>query len=126
MSTNQKTILMAEDDPFMVTLLSDAFQKEGLRVVLAISGEDVIQKFKDEKPDLLLLDIVMPQKSGLEALREIRALEGGAAVPAIMLSNLEDEQSQAAANELNVAQYLVKAKTHLPEIVEKVKAALGA
>ena len=115
---------MAEDDPFMVTLLSDALRKEGLNVLLAISGTDVVQKFKEKKPDLLLLDIVMPEKTGLDALREIRALEGGANVPAIMLSNLEDEQSQSTAEELKVRHYLVKAKTHLPEIVEKVKAVL--
>lgn len=109
----------------MVTLLSEALSKDGFDVVLAGDGEDAVRRFPEVRPDLLLIDILLPKKSGLAALREIRSLPGGADVPAIILSNLEDSAYVQEAEELGVKAYLVKANTQLPEIVAKAREALG-
>lgn len=125
MANGKPKVLLVEDDPFMVTLLSEALGKDGLGVILAGNGEDAVRRFPEVQPDILLMDILLPKKSGLDALREIRSLPGGADVPAVILSNIEDPSYIREAEELGVKAYLIKANIQLPEIVAKVKEALG-
>lgn len=117
-------VLLIEDDQFMATLLSEALGKDGFDVALAEDGEDAVRRFPEVRPDLLLVDILLAKKSGLAALREIRSLPGGAGVPAIMLSNLEDPAYVREAEELGVKAYLIKANTQLSEIVAKAREVL--
>lgn len=124
MANGKPKVLLAEDDPFMVTLLSEALGKDGFDVILAGNGEDAVRQFPETRPDVLLMDILLPKKSGLDALREIRALEGGANVPAVILSNIEDPTYVREAEELGVKAYLIKANMQLPEIVAKVRETL--
>ncbi len=125
MADKKPTVLLVEDDPFMVTLLSEALGKDGFGVILAGNGEDAVRQFPEAKPDVLLMDILLPKKSGLDALREIRSMEGGAGVPTVILSNIEDPAYVREAEELGVKAYLIKANMQLPEIVAKVREALG-
>jgi len=118
-------VLIVEDDPFMTQLLSEELSRQGFHVILATDGEAAIAKFSAERPDVLVVDILLPLKSGLEALGEIRLLPGGDKVPAIILSNLEEQVYRAEAEKLGVKAYLVKAKTELTEVAAKVKEALG-
>lgn len=108
----------------MTTLLADALTRGGFSVTLAADGEEAVRRFPEVKPDVLVVDILLPRKSGLEALREIRALPGGD-VPAIVLSNVEEVRYVAEAEALGVKSYLIKANIDLPEIVAKVKEVLG-
>lgn len=119
------TVLLVEDDTFMVTLLSEGLAKEGFEVVFVSNGEDAVRRFGDIKPDVLLIDILLPKTNGLEALAAIRALPGGATVPALILSNLEESSYVSDAEKLGVFAYLVKANMQIAEIVAKVKEALG-
>lgn len=124
MSAAQPAVLIVEDDVFMQGLLAKEFAKAGFRVVLAGDGAEAVERFADSRPDVVLLDILMPQKNGLEALREIRALPGGAGVPTLILSNFEETSYLREAEELGVKAYLIKANMQLPEIVSKVREAL--
>lgn len=108
----------------MTTLISQELTKEGMEVVYAGNGEDAVKQFQASRPDLLLLDIVLPKKSGLEALSEIRALPDGERVPAIILSNMEEPEYRREAERLGAAAYLIKANVQLPEIAAKVKAVM--
>lgn len=109
----------------MITLLSKAFMDEGFDVVFANNGDEAIRQFGETHPDILLFDIMMPEKSGIEALREIRKIPEGRDIPAVILTNLDDTPTIGDAQELRVRAYLVKANTQLPEIVKKVREALG-
>lgn len=124
MPETKPTVLLVEDDPFMVSLLAQEFSKDGFELLLASDGDDAVAKFKEGRPDALVVDILLPRKSGIEALREIRQLPGGKEVPAVILTNVEDSEQVKNAVELNVAAYLIKANTLMSEIVEKVKQAL--
>ena len=83
-------VLLVEDDPFMTSLMADAFEKEGFEVVLADDGDVAIAKMKEVKPDIAVMDILLPKKNGIEAIREMRSLPEGATLPILIISNLED------------------------------------
>jgi len=119
-------VLLVEDDPFMSTLLSQEFERSGFSVELATNGDDAIAKFKAGRPDILLIDILLPGKNGIEVIREIRGLSGGTDTPAVVISNLEEASYMREAEELGVKAYLIKANMQLPEIVAKVREALEA
>lgn len=119
-------VLLVEDDPFMAALLSEGLAKGGLEVILADNGEDAVAKFKNSKPDALLIDILLPKKNGLEALAEMRLLPGGEKIPALIVSNIEEAKYIGEAEKLGVMAYLIKANTQIPDIVAKVKEALKA
>lgn len=108
----------------MATLLSGELIKSGFEVTTAADGEDAITRFKVLQPDVMIFDILLPKKNGIEALREIRALPGGAKVPTVVLSNLEESEYVSEAQKLGVKSYLIKANVQLPEIVAKVREAL--
>ena len=125
MPDTKPKVLLAEDDPFMITLLSKALTEEGFEVTLANNGDEAVRQFGETHPDILLFDIMMPEKSGIDALREIRGLPGGKDIPALILTNLDDTPTVGDAEALGIRAYLIKANTQLPEIVNKVKQALG-
>lgn len=125
MDGGKKKILLVEDDPFMTSLLAEGLAREGFAVEFVTNGNDAVIKFPDVKPDGILLDILMPGKNGLEALAEIRKLGGGADVPVVVLSNVEEEKYVAEAGRLGVAAYLIKANMQVSDIVTKVKEVLG-
>ena len=126
MAEARPKVLLVEDDPFMTTLLSREFAREGFDVTLAANGEDAPHLFRESNPDVMIIDILLPKKNGIEALRDIRALPDGANVPAVILSNLEEVSYMKEAETLGVKAYLIKANTQLPEIVAKVKEVLEA
>lgn len=126
MTERRPTVLLMEDDPFMSALLNEGLAKEGLDITLARNGEEAIKQFQQTKPDVLLIDILLPGKNGLEVLAEIRALAGGADTPALILSNIEEAGYIHEAEKLGVKGYLVKANMQIEEIVAKVREALEA
>lgn len=128
MAEERKTpkILVVEDDLFMVDLLARELKKSGFEVVVAKTGSEGVKKFREAKPDLILLDIILPDLNGFDALREIRRLPEGPAVKVVILSNLGDDSDKEEGKRLGARDYLVKANFSLPEIVEKVRAVLAA
>lgn len=114
-------VLLVEDDPFMSGLLAEAFQHELWRVALVLRGEDAVERFSHERPDLVVVDILLPGMNGLAVLREIRRLPGGDVTPAIVLSNLEDGGYVREAEALGAAAYLVKANVQTADVVAKAK-----
>lgn len=124
MSEVKPKALLVEDDPFMAALLSEGLAKGGFEVVLADDGEDAVLKFKNSKPDVLLVDILLPKKNGLEALAEIRSLPDGEKIPALIISNIEETDYVSQSQKLGVKGYLIKANMQISDVVEKVKEAL--
>lgn len=125
MTDAKPSILLLEDDPFMSSLLADGFVREEFEVALAGNGEDAVKQFGAKKPDIMVIDILLPGRNGLEVLREIRGLPGGDGVPVIILSNLEEANYVQEAESLGVAAYLVKANMQVSDVVAKAKEVLG-
>ena len=124
MPEQKPKVLLVEDDPFMTALVAEGLEREGFSVLSVTNGEEAVRRFAEAKPDALLLDVLLPEKSGLEALREIRGLPGGADVPALILSNIEEAGYIREAERLHAAAYLIKANMQIPDIVAKVKETL--
>jgi DNA-binding response OmpR family regulator len=117
-------ILFVEDEPTLQKTLGDVLIKEGYEVKTASDGETGLALAKEFKPDLMLLDLILPKKDGFSVLKEMRADEDLKYVPVIVLTNLEGTADVEKVLELGATTYLVKANYDLSEIVARVKQAL--
>jgi CheY-like chemotaxis protein len=119
MDTDKKKILVAEDEKPMANALKLKLESEGYQVVLAFNGKEAIEALESEKFDLLLLDLVMPEKTGFDVLEEIKSKN--LSIPVIVLSNLAQEEDIGKAKKFGVINYFVKSNTSLSEISEHIK-----
>ena len=113
-------ILVVDDEEHIIELVELYLGKEGYRVVTAIDGDEAVEKFSSEKPDLLVLDIMLPGRDGLDVLREVRKTSQ---VPVIMLTARESEVDKVVGLELGADDYLTKPFSPR-ELVARVKAVL--
>ena len=120
MLKNRKKILLAEDDKFIARAYQDGLSRAGFEVVLAVNGQEAIDKVKSEKTDLVLLDLIMPKKNGFEVLEEIKA-DKTLKMPVIILSNLSQDSDIEKAKELGAAGYIVKSNFSMKEVIEKIE-----
>ena len=116
-----KKILIVEDDKFLRELISRKLQKEGYMIVEAVDGEEGEKKIKEEKPDLILLDLILPGIDGFEVLSRIKQDPTLASIPVVILSNLGQKEEIEKGLKLGAVDYLVKAHFTPAEIVEKIK-----
>ncbi len=122
MSTKSaKKILLVEDDEMLHKVLSERLKKEGVEIQVATDGEQAITKAESFSPDLILLDIILPKKSGFEVLQELRSRSKFKKTPVVILSNLGQEEDIAQMKKLGVKEYLVKADFSLTEMTNKIK-----
>lgn len=117
-------ILFVEDDPTLSQPLAGRLTREGFAVTLAQDGEETLQKFQAEKPDLILLDLCLPRQSGFEVLEYLVQQKSPIHAPIIILSNLDGAEDIARAKALGAYDYLVKTKTSHDEILEHIQACL--
>jgi DNA-binding response OmpR family regulator len=117
----KRKILIIEDELALQKTFSDILEKEGYQVISALNGESGLILAKRENPDLILLDLILPQKDGFEVLKELKKDETTKEIPVIVLTNLEDIQSVERTVELGATTYLVKAQYTLKELIQKIK-----
>jgi len=120
-----KKILIVEDDKFLRDLCLRKLEKNGFKVSTAFDGEEGLKKIKEEKPVLILLDIVLPGLSGFEVLKQIKADSQTASIPVIILSNLGQKEDTEKGINLGAEDYIIKADNTPNEIIEKVKAVMA-
>lgn len=120
-----KKILFIEDEPALQQTLGDFLRKAGFEVFASYDGVTGLEMAKKERPDLILLDLILPKKNGFEVLAEIKKGPEILAVPIIVLTNLESAEDIDKAFEAGASAYLVKTNYRLEEVLEKVKTALG-
>ncbi len=118
-------ILLVEDDPFLSSLLKNRLQKEGFEVVHARDGEEAITTLQTTPVHLVLLDIILPKRSGFEVMEEIRT-DGqvklqNTELPIIVISNLGQPEDMEKGKALGAIEYFVKAKTSIDDLVGRVK-----
>lgn len=114
-------ILIVEDEPSMLRALHDKFAAEGFEILEARNGESGLAKAKEEHPDIILLDIIMPKMDGLTMLKGLREDKWGAKANVIILTNLSDGESLSTALKHGAYDFLVKADWRLEDVVSKVK-----
>lgn len=113
-------ILLIEDDQFLRRACEVGLKKRGFTVLTAVDGEEGLRVAHAESPDLILMDMLMPKLSGMEALEELKKHEQTRDIPVVMLSNSSLEADMQRAKELGAAGYLVKASLSLKELGDQV------
>ena len=120
-----KTILFIEDESALQKTFGDLLEEEGYKMISALDGEVGLRLAKSEKPDLILLDLILPRIHGFDVLKQLKEIPETKDIPIIVLTNLEGLGDVEKAIELGAATYLVKAQYTLEEVLEKIKKALG-
>lgn len=123
-SLKDKKIFIVEDDDFLSTLLKEKFHMEKAEVTHVTNGEELLNSIESYKPDIFLLDIVLPRMDGYEILDAIKNNDKVRDVPVIMLSNLGQERDMEKGKEKGAEKFLVKALFSLDQIVAEVKKTL--
>ena len=117
----QKYILLIEDDPFLIDIYTTKFREANFEVEVVEDGEKALTSLKERKPDVLLLDIVLPNVDGWEILREIREDSNLKDLKVVILSNLGQKEEVEKGFKLGAVKYLIKAHYTPTEVVEEVK-----
>ncbi len=120
-----KKILFIEDDSSLQRTIGDLLTSNGYIFISALTGEDGIRLCMAESPDLVILDLILPQKDGFEVLTKIRNTPETKNTPVIVLTNLEGSEEVERALSLGAHTYLIKLRYSLDEVLEKIKKALG-
>lgn len=118
-------IAIVEDDPVISQMYRMKFEADGFEVQLANNGKKGVALVEHFAPDILLLDLQMPEMSGDEALTEIRKADWGKHIPVIILTNLGEEEAPKNVRSLGIHSYIVKAELTPRQVVQRVKDALG-
>lgn len=118
-------VAIIEDEEILLKVLKEKFEKSGFEVSTAADGEQAIEVVKGVKPDMVLLDLVLPKKDGYAVLTELKADPELRAIPVIVLSNLGQDEEIKRALQLGAADYLVKTQHPINEVVEKVNSYLS-
>lgn len=121
----QKNILIMEDETDLREAMAEAIRDAGFSVTTAENGEVGLKIALEQKPDLILLDIMMPIMDGHETLRKLRSDPWGKNVKVIILTAMDDVANVAEAHEGDIHDYIIKAHTSLDEILRQVRSALA-
>jgi len=116
-----KKILVIEDDKFLRELIIRKLLDNGFVTVEAGNGEEGIKKVKEEKPDLILLGLILPSIDGFEVLSQIKKDENLKFIPVVILSNLGQKEEVEKGLKMGAIDYLIKAHFTPGEIIEKIK-----
>lgn len=116
-----KKILLVEDDPFLIDIYGTKFKESGFELEIISDGSEVLDKAKEIKPDIVILDIVLPQMDGWEVLRGLKAEESLKDLKIIILSNLGQKEEVEKGITMGATSYLIKAHYTPSEVVEEIK-----
>lgn len=114
-------ILIVEDDPFLLKMYVKKLQVEGYDVEIAKDGEEGLSKIKSFRPDLVLMDIMLPKLNGLEAIEKAKADPEIKGIPILVLSNLSSSADTGAAVRKGAVGFLIKSDYTPSQVIEKIK-----
>lgn len=121
MTLPKKYLLVAEDDRFYANVYTNKLTKEGFEVRVVSDGQQILNTVAQRRPDLILLDLVMPVKDGFETLRELKENPKTSDIPVIVLSSLGQEEDATKIHDLGAADYFVKTNITIHDMVNKIK-----
>jgi len=120
-SLKDKKILWVEDDKFLSDIIAKKFSGEGCILFHSIDGQEALTLAEKEKPDIILLDILLPGMDGFTILEKLKASPTTKSIPVIILSNLGQKKDLERSKQLGATQFLIKATVTLDEIITEVK-----
>lgn len=117
---DQKTVLLVEDEKFLSNLLKARLEAMGVKVIQIFDGSEAIKMLADLKPDLILMDIILPKISGFEIMEMINADPTLNKAPIVIISNLGQDGDIQKGKALGAIEYFIKAKVSIDELVKKI------
>lgn len=123
-SKNKAKILLVEDEKIIAKAYQIGFEHAGFSVVNAYDGEDGLEKARAERPDIILLDLIMPKMDGITMLEKMRKEEWGKDLPVLILTNSNDLKRHERADELKISDFLLKSEWSLGLLIKRVKETL--
>jgi two-component system alkaline phosphatase synthesis response regulator PhoP len=124
-SKNKKTILLVDDEENIREIYKTKLSRDGYRVITSDSGTKGAEMALKKRPDLILLDIVLPMKEGFSVLEDLKKNPKTRKIPVIIFSNLNQDYEEKMAKELGAEAYLVKTNVTPKEVVDALKDILG-
>jgi DNA-binding response OmpR family regulator len=121
----QKKILLVEDDDSLANVYITRFEAEGFNMKRVPNGEDALAAALEFRPDLILLDVMMPKVSGFDVLDILRNTPETTNIKVVMLTALSQEADRKRAEDLRVDDYLVKSQVVIADVVDRIKRHLG-
>lgn len=115
-----KKILFIEDESALQKTLGQSLEQEGFKMISALNGKDGFNLAKAKKPDLIILDLILPKMDGFEVLKRLKQSSSTKEIPVVILTNLERMKDVNRALEMGATTYLVKANYSLEDIVQKI------
>ena len=113
-------ILIVEDEISLANALKDKLEREGYETVIAVNGQEGIDKAVKTHPDAILLDIIMPVKDGITMLKEMKTIESIKDIPVVLLTNLSDSNTTMQAISNGVHDYLIKSDWKIDDVVKVI------
>jgi DNA-binding response OmpR family regulator len=117
----QPKVLLVEDDRFVSSMLKSRLERDGFSVEQAFDGDEGVQKMRSVRPDLVILDVILPKMSGFEFLERVVGDTELAGIPVMVVSNLGQETDVEKARSLGAIDYYVKARTSIDDLENVVK-----
>jgi DNA-binding response OmpR family regulator len=118
-------VLVVEDDIFLANVHKKKLTKEGFEVAMAGNGDEALALAQKNKPDIILLDLIMPVKDGFQTLQELKANPELKDIKVIVLSNLSQEDDKQRVMDMGAIDYIVKANISFREIINQIRRHLG-
>jgi DNA-binding response OmpR family regulator len=119
--TKGNIIVLAEDDKFISKAYHDGLTRAGYSVITAYDGQEALSKIRENFPDLVLLDMIMPVTNGFEVLETIKKDEKLKKIPVIILSNLGQDSDIKKGKELGAEDYLIKSNFSMNDVISRIK-----
>jgi len=119
-----KKVMIIEDDRFLSSLIKARLEKDGFAIAQAFDGEEAIKLLKQVRPDVVVLDLIMPRVTGFEVLEAISINPELNRVPVVILSNLAQDSDIQKAKGLGAIEYFVKVRVSIDDLVNKIKSIL--
>lgn len=120
-----RSIVIIEDDRTILQMYRIKFESEGFTVYTASNGEEGLQVLSGVKPDVILLDLMMPIMSGKDMLKKLRATPWGKKLPVIVMTNISKDEAPTGLESLDISDYVIKASSTPQLVLEKVTRLLG-
>ena len=118
--TKQPKILIVEDDTSLVKLIKEALNQKNFEVIMALDSDEAMNKALTEKPQAIVLDVLLPANSGFDCLKKLKSRKETRQIPVIILSNLGQAEEIRKGLALGAVDYLVKADFSIDQIVAKI------
>lgn len=120
-----KTVLIVEDDKFLSDIYQNQLQKEGIETQVATDGKEALTCLGKQKPDAIILDMIMPRMNGFDFLESLRKNSAWDAIPVVVLTNLGQETDKTRCRELRDCTYLVKTEVEIDQVIKMIKEKLA-